>query len=321
MRPDLGALAPLWLSADDQNALVSIGACADALAEALAVPATDVGMPDPPRMALALPDGQLLVMPSAATGRVGVKLVTVADTVAHPAAPRIQGVHVQFDVRTLAPRALLDAPALTCLRTAAISVVALRRLADPASSDLLVFGAGPQALSHVRGIAAEWPIRRVRVASRTADSARRAADALRPGLPDVEVGPLPARDVEDGVAAADIVVCATTSAVPLFAGTVRPGAAVVAVGSHSAVERELPGRLVQRAFVVVEDRGVALREAGDITMAIAEGLVAATDIAADLGEIVRGADVDVSRPRVFKSVGMAWQDAVVAEAILARAVA
>ena len=93
----------------------------------------------------------------------------------------------------------------------------------------------------------------------------------------------------------------------------------MAVGSHSPRERELPGALVKRGYIVVEDRATALREAGDIVLAIGEGLVTAEDIDADLGELVRGARVDGASPRVFKSVGMAWQDAVVADAILARA--
>lgn len=309
--------APQWLSADDQFALASIGECADALADALAG-AGGRGV-DPPRAALALANGQLLVMPSAATGHVGVKLVTVADPVARPVGPRIQGVHVQFDSQTLAPRAFLDAIALTSTRTAAVSVLALRALADPASGELLVFGAGPQAIGHVRGIAAEWPIQRVRLAARRIENARRAAESLRDLLPGVDVQPLGPQDVDGAVPAADIVVCATTSPVPLFSDSVGDRTAVVAVGSHSAHERELPGALLRRAYVVVEDRPTALREAGDITMAIAEGLLSEADIAADLGEVVRGAVVDLSRPRVFKSVGMAWQDAVVAEAILARA--
>ncbi len=75
---------------------------------------------------------------------------------------------------------------------------------------------------------------------------------------------------------------------------------------------------MKRAYVVVEDRETALREAGDIVLAIDDGLLTREDIDADLGELVRGARVDVAGPRVFKSVGMAWQDAVVADAIFAR---
>ena len=311
---------PMWLSARDQESRVTIAECADALAVVLrAAPAGSSVRDDPQRGALDLGIGHLLVMPSASTGHVGVKLVTVADAAARSSGPRIHGVHVQFDALSLVPKAVLDGIALTNLRTAAVSVLALRSLADPSSRELLVFGAGPQAHSHVRGIVAEWPIRRIRVVTRTPATAQQFADALASELGGVDVVALALQDVELAVPVADIIVCATTSETPVFYGSPRDGAAIVAVGSHSPRLRELPGPLVKRAYVVVENRATALREAGDIVLAIGEGLMTAEDVDADLGELVRGAHVDGAAPRVFKSVGMAWQDAVVADAILARA--
>lgn len=75
---------------------------------------------------------------------------------------------------------------------------------------------------------------------------------------------------------------------------------------------------MSRSFITVEDRRTALREAGDLVLAIADGAVDEQCIHADLRQLVLGIGIDMNRPRVFKSVGMAWQDAVVAEAILAR---
>ena len=205
--------APTWLSAGDQEALVTIGLCADALAAALRdTRSGDSRREDPQRSALDLVNGQLLVMPSASTGHIGVKLLTVAHPELRTQGPRIQGVHVQFDERTLAPKAILDAIALTNLRTAAVSVLALRSLADPASRELLVFGAGPQALNHIRGVSAEWPIRRVSVASRTRETAQHLADELAGGLEGLDIVTLAPADVEHVVTRADIIVCATTSA-------------------------------------------------------------------------------------------------------------
>ena len=307
-----------WIPAADQYALVSVGDCADALEQALRAGAAARGG-DPSRIGLDTGNGQLLVMPSTSTGRIGVKLVTVADPGTVSAGPRIQGVHVQFDAETLAPRAILDAIALTNIRTAAVSVLALRAIADPGSADLLVFGAGPQALHHIRGICAGWPIERVRVTGRRPESSRRLAAELTEHLVGVDVAALAPDEVAGTLTTSGIVVCATTARTPVFEGAPRDGAAIVAVGSHSPADRELPSSLMQRAYVVVEDRAAALREAGDIVLAIADGAMTAGDIDADLGELVRGAAVDVVRPRVFKSVGMAWQDAVVADAILARA--
>ncbi len=255
-------------------------------------------------------------MPSVQTGAVGVKLVSVSDV----GNPRVQGIHVQFDPDTLAPVAVLDGVALTALRTSAVSVLALRALAVPESRDLLVFGAGPQAAAHVTGIVAEWPVTRVRVLSRRPGTAARLVDELSSTLtasaPGVDVAASSADDVPGAVARADIIVCATTSATPVFDAQPSKRAAIVAIGSHTPGTRELPAALMARALVTAEDRSTALREAGDIVMAVAEGVMSADGIEADLVELVRGGVTLDDRPRVFKSVGMAWQDAVVGAEIV-----
>jgi ornithine cyclodeaminase/alanine dehydrogenase-like protein (mu-crystallin family) len=116
----------------------------------------------------------------------------------------------------------------------------------------------------------------------------------------------------DDVADADVVVCATTSRRPLFDGRrLRPGTCVVAVGSHEPDARELDDATIGSAGrVVVESRGVAMREAGDIIQAVRAGVVR-EDSLVDLREAVRLAPA--AGTSVFKSVGMGWQDLVVAD--------
>jgi ornithine cyclodeaminase len=119
---------------------------------------------------------------------------------------------------------------------------------------------------------------------------------------------------------ADVVVCATSARSPVFdPALLRDDAVVVAVGSHERDRRELDGELVGRSQVVVEDVATALREAGDVVMAIEEGHMDAAGLV-PLAEMVRGAaSVDRTRPRVFKSVGMGWEDLVVAAACVTAA--
>jgi ornithine cyclodeaminase len=216
-----------------------------------------------------------------------VKLVTVGGE------PRIQGVCVVFDAQTLAPVALVDGIALTNVRTPAVSALAVRALAAPDARRLLVFGRGPQAHGHVEAIRAVRPIEHVDMVGRDA------------------------ADVEELVAAADVVCCATTAREPLFDGTlVADHVTVVAIGSHEPDAREVDDALVRRATVVVESRGSALREAGDVICAIAAGALDAESLVT-LADLVCGrAAVDPGRPRLFKSTGMAWEDAVVASALV-----
>jgi ornithine cyclodeaminase/alanine dehydrogenase-like protein (mu-crystallin family) len=260
-----------------------------------------------PRSSVPVPGaGEILLMPGVAGDAVGVKLVSIAP--GNPAAgqPRIQGVHVVFDPRTLAPVAVLDGAELSAVRTAAVSALAIRHLAAPDARELVVFGTGPQAAAHVRAMRAVRPgISSVAVVGR--DPERLAAF--------VAATPDAAAATPDAVAGADVVCCCTTARTPLFDGAlVRDGAVVVAVGSHEPTAREVDAALVRRATVVVEARGAALAEAGDLILA------GRTDPAGlhTLAELVRGTvPLDPGRPRLFKSVGMAWEDAVVGAAVAA----
>jgi ornithine cyclodeaminase/alanine dehydrogenase-like protein (mu-crystallin family) len=240
---------------------------------------------DPPRSALEVERGQILVMASPAARHPVVKLVSVGGE------PRIQGVCVVFDGATLAPLALIDGIALTNLRTSAVSALAVRHLAAPDARRLVVFGRGPQARAHAAALREVRPLERVDMVGR--DRSRAEVDEL--------------------VGAADVVCCCTTAREPLFdGGLVADHAAVVAIGSHEPDARETDDTLVSRATVVVESRGSALREAGDVIQAIDAGATTAEELVT-LAELVRGERAPAAgRPRLFKSTGMSWEDAVVA---------
>jgi ornithine cyclodeaminase/alanine dehydrogenase-like protein (mu-crystallin family) len=196
---------------------------------------------------------------------------------------------------TWAPSALVDGIAVTNVRTSAVSALAVRRLAAPEARRLLVFGRGPQAHAHARAMRAIRPIEEVDMVGRGHGG------------------------VDELVAAADIVCCCTTSREPLFDGAlVADHATVVAIGSHEPDAREVDDTLAARATIVVESRTSALREAGDVILAIDSGATTAERLVT-LAELIRG-DVTppAGRPRLFKSTGMSWEDAVVA-GILAEA--
>jgi ornithine cyclodeaminase/alanine dehydrogenase-like protein (mu-crystallin family) len=275
-----------FLDADDVRRRLAVTDAADAL-EAALLDGLDPES-DPPRGAVDLDRGQLLVMPSAAASHPVVKLVTIGGE------PRIQGVCVVFDGDTLAPLALVDGIALTNLRTAAVSALAVRHLATGDARRLLVFGRGPQAHSHVEAMRAVRPIELVDMVGR--DQARDGVDEL--------------------VAAADIVCCCTTAGEALFDGSLLADhAVVVAIGSHEPTLRETDDALAARATIVVESRASALREAGDVILAIEAGATSQDELVT-LAELVRGdAQPDPRRPRLFKSTGMSWEDAVIASTL------
>lgn len=299
-----------WLDAEAVAGLLPMGDAVAALGSALAA-GLDPGA-DPARGVVDTAHGQLLLMPAEVGASVGVKAVTVAPGNPDHGLPRIQAVYVLFDGRTLAPVALLDGTALTSLRTPATSAVAVRQLATVNAARVVVFGTGPQAWGHLEALRTVRPLRQATVVARdpgrTADFVRRVAES---GLPATVGGP-------ESVADADIVVCATTAAEPLFDGALVPDSAcVVAIGSHERHARELDAALLARSTVVVEDRATALREAGDVVLAVAERALDPATLVT-LAELVRDHATDPARPRVFKSVGMAWQDLVVAAEVWRR---
>lgn len=234
----------------DREAIAGFGfaAAADALEDALATGLDPESQPE--RTGLRVGSGELLMMPGLGPGHAAVKLVTVSER-----APRIKGTCVLFDNETLSPN-IFDGVALTLLRTAALSALAVRRLAVPDARRLVVIGQGPQGEAHVEAIRAVCPIEQVELLCR--------GDAYA-----------------DAVAAADVVCCCTSATQPLFDGDlVAEHACVVAIGS------------------------------------LRSGALDADELVT-LAEVVTGALEPRRGPWLFKSVGMGWQDAVVAEAVLA----
>ena len=307
---------PPYLDADAVAALLAPAEAVDALEAALRGGLDPEA--DPPRAAVAAGPGagELLLMPSASAGAVGVKLVTVAPENVERGLSRIQGVYVLFDAGTLAPAALVDGIALTNLRTAAVSALAVRHLAAPEARRLLVFGTGPQAWAHVGALRAIRPVEHVDVVAR--DPGRLEAFAAR--CRDAGLSAAVADDVDAAVRAADLIVCATTAREPLFdSDGVADHATVVAIGSHEPEAREVDEGLLARATVVVEARSAALREAGDVIAAVGARRCA-PEALHPLDALARGeVDVEPGYPRLFKSTGMAWEDAVLAAALHARA--
>ncbi len=258
---------------------------------------------DPPRSVVPVPTGQFLLMPAFWDRYAGVKVASVAPDNPARGLPRIQGHYLLMDGPTLTPKALLDGIALTSVRTAAVSAVAVDLLAEPDAERLVVFGTGPQAQSHIEAFRAVRPVREVVVVGRNAERTQ----ALAAQYPFARVG------TPDDVSSADLIACCTSSRTPVFDGAKVPEhATVVAVGSHEPDAREVDDVLIGRSTVVVEGMGAATREAGDVVLAMKSGVLAADDLV-PLAELAQGRTV-ASGPRLFKSVGMAWEDLVVAAA-------
>jgi ornithine cyclodeaminase/alanine dehydrogenase-like protein (mu-crystallin family) len=250
--------------------------------------------------------GTLLVMPDQSATHVGVKVVSLAPGNPGRGLPAVQGSYLLLSADTLSPLAIMDAGELTLVRTPALSLLAVLALAPVANPAVVVIGTGPQAVAHAAACQALLDPVSVVLSARSASSAARAVGLLALRGTEAVVA------VDPPLEGADIVICCTASPTPVVAGErIGDRAVVVAMGSHAPANRELDTVLMDRAFVVVESRDVARAEAG--TVIGAEADLGRPVIAADLGEVVRGeVGVPADRPRVFASVGEAWEDLAVA---------
>ena len=304
------------LSAADVRAALPMPKAIDAMRHAYGQLSAGTAVA-PPRQHIATDKGITLIMPAYLPERseFGIKVVSVYDDNPSLDLPRITATVLVLDPATGSPKAFMDGASLTAIRTGAGGGLAADVLARQDAKTVGLFGAGVQARAQLQAVMAIRDITRVNLISRTQASAQQLATEISEwtDAPEVNFVPTPQAVVED----ADIVLCATTSATPLFDGSVlQPGTHVTAVGTFVPEKREVDTTTIRRSDrIVVDSREACLEEAGDLIIPNAE-------IDAEIGEIVNGdksgrqSDDEIT---FFKSVGVAVQDAVAAAAVLAAA--
>jgi ornithine cyclodeaminase len=301
-----------YIDATELFSLVSLTDALDALRDCFAAEPTHVD-----RVHAAAGGGELLVMPAADGDVAGVKLVGIQPANPARGLPIIQGVYVLFDMRIGQPIALLDGAALTTLRTPMISALATDVLARHDARSLGIIGTGPQAIAHVRAMRIVRPaIDLIVVAGRTESHVARVVEDL------VAEGDTATAGTYAEAAACDIVCAATRADTPLFGlSDVRSGAHINLVGSYRLDLREVAADLIAGATVAVDDLAAAKAEAGDLHLAVEEGVWSWDRVAGDLTDLANGrlSRSSYAETTLFKSVGLAVQDLVIARRAAAAA--
>jgi ornithine cyclodeaminase len=303
--------------------LLPMGECIEAMAEALRALGRGQVV-QPLRQVTRLPRqiGALATMPSYADplGGTAVKVITVYRGNQGTAYDAHQGAVLLFEAEHGSLRAIVDATAVTAIRTAAVSAVATRALARDDAADLTILGSGAQARTHLAAMLQVRHIRRVRVWSPHAERRDRFAE-YESRRHNVEVEAM--ASAQSAVAGADLICTVTSARTPVLKGKwIAPGAHVNAVGACFPTTRELDTEAVRRARVFVDRRESALAEAGDLLIPKGEGAVGDDHIRGELGEVLLGAvrgrsgDEEVT---LFKSLGLAVEDLAAARLIYQRA--
>lgn len=269
----------------------------------------------PPRTVHEANGGELIVMPAWGEQGVGIKVMTVEPRNGDRGLPLLHGVFLLFDAESKEPLLAVDGAALTALRTAAVSAVATKHLAVAAAARLVIFGAGRQGGAHLEAMCAVRPIEHVAVV----DPVRERAGALVARAR--ELGKEASAEGPEAVREADLVCCCTTSTEPVLRGELlSAGCHVNAMGAYRPDMRELDAEALRRSKVIVETREAALAEAGDLLIPIERGDWAAERIYAELAAVTRGDRGRESSEEItiFKSVGVAFEDLLVASELLDR---
>ena len=293
------------LSAADIARLVPMRDAVDVLADAFRAISERKGQ-YPARMHVAIAGGDALVMPGY-DGRAhfGVKIATIHPGNLGDGKPGTRASYLLLDARDGEPLLLCDGTALTALRTGAASGLATRRLARVEATKLALFGVGSQASAQLDAMVAVRAIADVRVVSRDPQRAERFISSARSRYPRARID---RSDAASAASQADIIVTATNSQMPVLRSAwVKPGTHVNAIGSFRPDMRELDPALLRRARLVVDDRGSALVESGEIIEALQKRYVDASGIAelGEIGEDERKSDHEIT---VFKTVGHAALD-------------
>lgn len=300
------------LSPQETAERLPYGPLAEAIADVLqALRAGEASAPE--RLHLPLEDGGvLLVMPASDRTMAVNKTLTVHVSNGKLGLPVIQAEILAMDAKTGKRLGLLDGQAVTARRTAALSLLAAKRLSPPSKREpvLLLFGAGVQAQAHLEAFRQELDATKTYIATRSGTSAEKLAKQARAqGLDATALPPLAdamEQDLRALLAEARYIVMATTSTTPLFsdeaAGAVGNDAFIAAVGAFTPAMAELPVGLLAKSKVYVDTLEAAKAEAGDLiragqdwsqTMALADAL---------------GAPRPEAGPVTFKSVGHALFD-------------
>ena len=312
----------LVLSRPEVEALLDLDRLVDAVAAALA-DVSEGRASMPPRVAASVVERHAILaampafLPSA--GALTTKLVSLFPE--NRDVPTHQAVICCFDPETGTPVALMDGTAITAARTAAGSALATRLLARADAHVVAVIGTGVQARAHVLALARDPRVQRIVIAGRDLQAAERlAAELAEVVAVPLDVSP----SIEAAVRSADIVSLATHAADPVaLRDWLREGVHVNSVGYNSTGRGELDGAILRDGLVVVESRGAALAAppagAVELNNAIAEGLITADHVHAELGELVAGhvtGRTDPTQLTVYKSVGVAVEDAAAAALVL-----
>ncbi len=270
----------------------------------------------PPRIHVQNGENTVLYMPCFLNSIFGAKILTLFPGNASKNRPVIEGLVLLNDVETGAPLAILDGAKLTAVRTGAVGGVGIRHTAAKSAQTLGLVGAGVQGYHQVLFACQARPVKKVYLFDRAAQKASALAAKLEQSLPGLEIEAV--TDVTTLLKGSDIVITATPSAEPVLPDdkTLLKGKHYIGIGSYKPDMREFPASLYSLVNKVFIDTEHGLEESGDLITPLEKNWIVRDQIVT-FAEHLHGKQTfnPTGETTLFKSVGMALFDIVVAELI------
>jgi alanine dehydrogenase len=278
----------------------------------------------PVRLVVPLPqiEGRITSMPGYLNEdkALGMKVVTFFPNNLKQNLPQILATVMLFSAETGKMIAVMDGNYITAIRTACVSAMATKALANPEARVLGVLGAGVQARAHIRALTQIREISEIKVYDVFEASARQLQESLQK---EIGVKITVAQSAREAVLDADLLVTVTTAKEPIVrANWLKPGMHINAVGSHRPDLRELDGATLAAAKIVVDSREAIMAECGDILLAIQEKAITANSLHAEIGEVLAGKKpgrTSSDEITLYKAVGIAIQDVATAHLVYRKA--
>src|SRR6476661_7572015 len=264
----------------------------------------------PPKVYVpAYPAGDFRAMPALGAGHALLKWVTSFPGNPAQGLPTVTGLVLLSDARNGMPRAVLDAGAVTSLRTGAAAVLAAETLGRADAGTAAVIGVGVNGEAAARTFLARgrrvqlWDIDR----ARTESVAERIGAEVAPG--------------RDEALAADLLVTVTPGQnILLEEGSLRPGQHASLMGADGPGKAEIAVEELARVRVFCDDWEQASHN-GDLSHAVEARRIGQADVT-QLGDVLAGLTEgrrDADEIAVFDSTGLAIQDLAIALAVMERA--
>lgn len=312
------------LAGNDIRSVLTYPKCIELMREAMETVARGDSVL-PLRQAMPIPGGidKLGSMPGYLGGDdrgFGVKLLSLFPGNAKAGFSSHMGLYVLFDAEYGEPVAVMDASALTAIRTACATAAATDTLARPEAKIMLVAGTGEQAESHIHALSEIRSFEEIRIWGRSPEKAEVLANRLQSRI---SAKLIAVTDLRDATKGADIVTLVTAAPKPILdASSLEPGMHLNTAGaSHRGVMEIAPDMLGAAQFFV-DYMPSALDQAGEMLAALDQNIIPDTGKVAEIGDVFLGtkhgrvAQADVT---IYKSLGIAAQDVAAGNYILRKA--